>query len=327
MRSLIAVLVIAVILALAWSGGWFWFAGLVERNADSVFAEIARRGVEVDCSDRSVVGFPFAVRFACGKTAVAERSTGTRANLGMVTGGASVFAPTKARIDMSSPVEVQSPHLEAPTEIRWRDAALDVGIGLNGPRDVSFDAVELSAEFALADLPDPGVAAAHAAGTLSPSENGGTDAAVTFTDLALSADGARFPMVSGSASGHLSVSPRALLAGRAGLVAPISARAIDIDLDSGGARFGAEGELSVDAEGVVDGAITLRIAGIEALPEFIAALPPQTQGVANGVVGALYAFGRPTTVDGEPGSEIVVQIERGSARVGLFEFELPRVPL
>ena len=327
MRRLVAVLIILTVLALGWSGAWFWLAGWADRNAASMLTEIAQRGVEVECRDRNVVGFPFAMRIACGETAVAERTTGTRAKLGMVTGGASVFAPTTARIDMASPAEVDSPHLESPAEIHWRDAALDVGIGLNGPRDVSFDAADLSVEFALADLPDPGLVAAHAAGTLAPSEDGGTDAAVTFTDLTVSADGASFPPLSGSASGHLSVPPRALLAGRAGLAAPISAHAIDIALDSGGARLNAVGDISVDAEGILDGAITLRIAGTERLPAFIAALPPQLQSHGNAVVGALLAFGRPTTIDGEPASEVVVEIERSVARIGLFEFGLPRLPL
>ncbi len=327
MRRIVALLIIVATLAVGWSVGWFWLAGMLERNADTVFIEIARRGVEVDCRDRSVIGFPFALRVACAQTGIAERSTGTTARLGTVTGGASVFAPTTARMDMTSPAFVESPLLERPAEIRWRNAGVDVGLGMNGPRDVSFDAAGLSAAFELTDLPDPGLVAARALGTLSPTDDGGTDAAVTFTDLALSANGTAFPPVSGSASGQLSVPPRALLAGRAGLAAPIAARDIDIALDSGGARLSAQGELSVDAEGILDGVITLRIAGAEALSTFIAALPPQTQNLANAVVGALYAFGRPTMVDGQPGSEVVVEIERGAARIGLFEMSLPRLPI
>ncbi len=121
--------------------------------------------------------------------------------------------------------------------------------------------------------------------------------------------------------------PRALLAGRAGLRAPITARDIDVQLDSGGARFSAQGEISVDAEGILDGSITLRIAGTDALPAVIAALPPQLQMHGNAIVGALFAFGRPTKMDGEPASELTIQITRGEARMGVIEFGLPRVPI
>lgn len=327
MRGLIAVVIILVIVAAGWSGAWFWLADWADRQAPGVLSEIARRGVEVECRDRGVVGFPFAMRITCAETDVAERSTGTRAKLGVVTGGASVFAPTTARIDMASPVQVNSPLLEAPAEIRWRDAGVDVGIGLGGPSEVSFDAADLQAVFALADLPDPGLSATRAGGTVAPADDGGTEAAVTFTDLSVSADGAAFPVLSGSASGHLSVPPRALLAGRAGLEAPITARAIDIKLDSRGARLNAIGALSVDADGRLSGEITLRIAGADQLPSFIAQLPPQMQNLGNAFIGALFAFGRPAEIDGDPASEVVVEFERGIARVGLLELGLPRIPL
>ncbi len=329
MRFLVSILILLVVLAAGWSGGWFWLAGWADRNADAVLTEIAQRGVDVDCRDRNVVGFPFAMRLACAETSVAERGTGTRARLGQVTGGASVFAPMTARIDMASPAHLESPHLESPAEIRWNDAAVDIGIGLNGPRDVSFDAAGLSTRLALHGMPDPSVVAAHAAGTLAPAPDGGTDASVTFTDLALSVEGADFPPVSGRASGRLSVPPRALLSGRAGIAAPLSARAIDLDLlmNGGSARLNAVGDLSIDRDGIIDGVITLRIAGAESLPAFIARLPPQLQKAGNAFVGALFAFGSPTMIDGAPASELTVEVTRGEARIGMFAFGLPRLPI
>lgn len=328
MRSLFAIAIILVILAAGWCGGWFWMAGWIDRNAPAVLTRIAERGVEVDCRDRTVVGFPFAMRVACAETAVAERQTGTQATLGRVTGGASVFAPTTARIDMASPVELVSPLLlEKPAEIRWRKAAVDIGVGMNGPRDVSFDAADLSTALALVNLPHPKLQAAHAAGTLAPSDDGGTAASVTFTDLNVSADGVDLPEMSGSASGSLSVPPKALLAGRAGIKLPVSAHAIDINIDSGGARFAATGDISLDATGVLDGTITLRIAGAKAFPALIAMLPPKLQKKGFAAIASAFAVGRPTTIDGEPGSEITVDIVHGEATVGGVSVKLPRVPL
>ena len=57
----------------------------------------------------------------------------------------------------------------------------------------------------------------------------------------------------------------------------------------------------------------------------IAALPDNWQKIANVVVGGLFIFGKPTTLDGQPASEFLLQIERGTARVGPVEFEVPRV--
>src|SRR5262245_4266125 len=91
-RAFISAVVVLVIIAAAWVGGWFWAAGWVDAQAARGLQELAQRGVEVDCRDRGVSGFPFALRVTCGETAVAERSTAARANLAGVNGGASVFA-------------------------------------------------------------------------------------------------------------------------------------------------------------------------------------------------------------------------------------------
>jgi len=171
------------------------------------------------------------------------------------------------------------------------------------------------------------VAARSAAGTLVPAEDGGTNADLSFAQLALSADGTTFPAFDGQASGWLSVPPRALLAGRAGLQAPFSARLIDGSFSHGEARLDAAGEVSIDEEGILDGVITLRIAGTEALPALIAALPPEQRKLGNKVVGGMIAFGSPTSLDGRPASELHVEIERGKAKVGPVTVSLPRLRL
>lgn len=327
MRRAVAAMMIVAILALAWAGGWFWLAGWADRNAAAVFREFAERGIDIECSGRRVIGFPFALRMVCADTAIAERTSGVQARLAGLTGGASVFAPTTAEIALASPAQVQSRFLEGPADVEWEAADVDVGMGLNGPQTLAFSARNVAVMLPLSEIADPRVAAASAAGTLAPSDDGGTDAAVTFVDLAVETEGKVFPKVSGRAAARLSVPPRALLAGRAGVRLPVSARAIDVSLASGDARLDAEGELSLDAQGIVDGSLVLRVAGAEGLPALFATLPPDQQPLANAMAGALFVVGRPTTVDGQPASEISVEIARGVARVGMVEITLPRLRL
>lgn len=326
-RGLIIIVSIIAILAGAWAGGWFWLAAWAESKVPDLLADITERGVEVDCPDRDIVGFPFALRLACAETGIAERSSGTEARLAGLTGGASVFAPMTAAIALNSPAEVASPLLQGPAQIRWHAAEVDVEIGLNGPRGLSFDATNLVADLPLPDAPGSGIVAERAMVTLAPSEDGGTELGLLFSDLAVMANGTPLPPVSGTVSGLLSVPPRDLVSGEISLDPPLTARAIDISLESKGARLDAGGAVSIDAEGVVDGTLTLRIAGADALPAFIAALPPESQRIGNAVVGGLFMFGSPTTLDGQPASELVVEIERGMARVGPVEVAVPRLPL
>lgn len=326
-RRLVTLGLVVLVLAGLWSGAWFALAAWTEGRISTALAEIARRGVEVDCSERDMVGFPFSMKLACGETAVSERSSGTAAEFASLTGGASVFAPMTASIDLASPAQLESPLLAGPATLRWDDTDIDVGMGMSGPQSVSFDASNFSAELTLPELAGAKVAAVSADGTLSPTADGGTDASLAFRGLALSANGASVPPFDGTVSAQLSLPPRALLAGRAALQAPLSASDMRISLTSGAARLDAEGDISVDAEGIVDGAIIVRIAGAEALADFIAALPPERRQLGNAAVGGMLAFGKATTVDGKPGSELLIKIERGLARIGPVEFRLPRVPL
>jgi len=327
-RSLISVVVIVIILAAGWSGGWFWLASWADAKATETLQELSEQGVDIDCANRSVGGFPFALRISCSDTAVAERTTDTQADLAGVTGGASVLAPMTVTIDMASPARVASAQLIEPAEMRWEDAAVNVGMGTNGPRDVTFVAEKLEAAFAVARIPVSKVTAESAQGSLAPSAGGGTSGTFVFSDLRISVDGEELPPMTGIVAGELSVPPRALLAGRAGMQAPVAARSINIALESGGARFKADGEMTVDGEGIVDGNLVFKIAGVEALPDFIAALPEDWRKVGNAVAGGLLVFGKPTTLDGEPASELTLEIERGSASIGpMIEFDLPRLPI
>ncbi len=327
MRRLVALLVIVIILAGVWVGGWFWLAGWIDRNADPALKRIATRGIEVECPNRAVVGFPFAIRVACSEAAVAERTTGTHADLAGATGGASVFRPMTAEIALKSPVRVESPLLDGPVEVRWTKAAVDVGLGMNGPKAVSMDATDLIGAFSLPGFPEQTIAAAAAEAHLAPSSNGGSDVVLSFSDLAFESGGTRYPPLTGSAAAELSVSPRALASGREGIQLPVEAHGINVTIKSGEARFSFEGDLAVGPGGVIDGVMVLRVAGAEALPAFIAALPERFQKIGNAVAAGLFAFGQPTTLDGKQGSEVHVTIAANHAQIGPIEFDLPRLPL
>lgn len=327
-RWLIAGGVILVILALAWTGGWFWLARWAEENASHAFARLAEEGVAVDCAERSIVGFPFALKLACGKTAVAEARTGTRADFAGLNGGASLFSPATARVSLVSPARIDSTLLDGAAEMRWDSAAIGVGLGVNGPRDLSFDASELAAKLSGLPLPIDGISAASAEGSLAPSPEGGSDVSLAFSDLGVSMAGAELPPVSGSAAAELSVPPRALATGRASLQAPVWARNIDVALQSSGAAFQAAGDIAIDAEGILDGELTLKIAGAEALPGLIAKLPQDWQRKANGAVGGIFLFGTPTTLDGKTASELKVKIERSAVSIGDMQLiTLPHIRL
>lgn len=319
MRRLAIVLaLILAVLAIAWTAGWFLLAAWAEQKSADVLGVMEERGISVRCEARDIVGFPFALRMSCAETEIVEGRSGSTALLAGMRGGVSVFAPRTARIEFDAPADVRSPLVPGPAEFSWREAAVQVGIGVNGPREVGFDAADFAASF-----PAGAVKALRADGALAPSEDGGSIAKFSFDRLELTVDGTTYPALDGSVAALLSVPPRALLSGRAALQAPLSARDIKVMLENGEAKLQAEGDIAVDAEGILDGTITLRLAGAEGLSDFIAALPPDARKAGNAIAGAMLAFGRPTELDGAPASELTVEIDRGRAKVGMFETDLP----
>jgi hypothetical protein len=324
-RHLTSLIAIVVVLAVAWSAGWFLLARWADRKSAETLTELADRGVDVGCDNRRVTGFPFSLHIECGPTTVVERITSTRADLAGMRGGANVLTPFTLRIGMTSPAHVDSTLLEGSADARWENAVLRVGVGMNGPKDFALDASKLAADVTGSRFLVRKVAAEAAQAALSPSDGGGSNVELAFADLRLSVADLDLPPVTGVAAVELSVPPRALVLGR--LQAPITSRNINVALQSGGARLRMTGEGAVDAEGVVDADITVIIAGVEALPEFIAALPENWQKIANVIVGGLFIFGKPTTLDGQSASEFLLDIEHGTARVGPVEFEVPRVPI
>ena len=327
-RFAIAILIIVVLLAAAWSGGWYALAGWADRNASAVLTELEQRGIVVDCQERDFVGFPFALKVSCGPTEITEQDSGAQAELAGLTGGASVFAPRTAEFELASPAELALPLLQAPAEFQWNDAELNVGLGMNGPQDVAFSAAALAADIPVPEMPGAAFTAERASGTLTPAPDGGTDVALAFSGLSLQGNGTAIPPFDGTISARLSAPPRSLLAGRVGLSAPLSAENIDVNIVVDEARLQAQGALAVDAEGVLDGTLTLRMTGSEALSAFVAALPAERQRLANAAIGGMLAFGQPTTLDGEQATELVVEIEEGEAQVGVLPpVRLPRLPI
>ena len=77
-------------------------------------------------------------------------------------------------------------------------------------------------------------------------------------------------------------------------------------------------ELSVDPEGVANGKLTVRIAGFESMPAFIASLPEELRRPASAAIGGFMAIGGSARIDGREAREVTLDIEDGEARIGFI---------
>ena len=178
-------------------------------------------------------------------------------------------------------------------------------MGMSGPRDVSFDAAESAGELRASRNsgrePWRRRAQRHARALRRRRHRGGA----RLHRPRARRRTARPSAGDGSASGELSVPPRALLAGRAGLQAPLSAHNIDVALESGEAQAAGARAMSPSTPRESS---TARSRSASPAPRRSPPSSPRCRRSgrrsATPSPAAIFAFGQPATLDGEPASEL-----------------------
>ncbi|MET7247730.1 DUF2125 domain-containing protein [Methylobacterium sp. EM32] len=113
--GLFAPFALLILLALAWSAGWFWLRGKAEGEIDVWFAREAQAGRQWTCKDRSLTGFPFRFELRCTELAFARSDV--RFTTGPVVAVAQVYQPRHVIVEATGPFRVQQGELEA--DVSW----------------------------------------------------------------------------------------------------------------------------------------------------------------------------------------------------------------
>ncbi|WAP68053.1 DUF2125 domain-containing protein [Jiella pelagia] len=118
-RALIGVVLVAVLLAAALSGAWFYLAGRLDDELTRAIEQAAGRGTDITCPDREVFGFPFRIGFRCDSISVVR--AGDRpfeARGGAVRTAAQIYRPNHVVAEVDAPLRVATPEMP-PLDIRW----------------------------------------------------------------------------------------------------------------------------------------------------------------------------------------------------------------
>ncbi|CAN5398131.1 DUF2125 domain-containing protein [soil metagenome] len=140
--------VLVVILAIAWTGFWFYAASQVDGNVDAWRAREAAAGRIYDCADRSVAGFPFRLEVRCSGVSVAlvSQTAGQAAaqpitaKLGEILVVAQIYDPKLLIAEFKAPA-ILSERGQPALVVNWSAARSSI-VGLPGPperADIVFD--------------------------------------------------------------------------------------------------------------------------------------------------------------------------------------------
>ena len=125
----------AALVAVLYSGGWFWLAREGERRLDIVIAETANSGRTAECVNRQIKGYPFRLGLFCDKTAFADDERGIVFNAGALRSAAQVYNPKHAIVELDGPAFVETQDIP-PVELNWSLLNASVRASLPVPQEV-----------------------------------------------------------------------------------------------------------------------------------------------------------------------------------------------
>jgi hypothetical protein len=324
-RNFVLLLVTVVVLVAGWSIYWWVITGRVETMLREALLRPLPDGTVVVCDPLAVGGYPFRVEARCGSTA-ATLPDGATLSAGAFTAVALAYDWRKAIFELDGPLLAQpagGPAVAATWQSARASAARDGRLLRAADLVLEAPVVTVAGnETVRAGHVEAHVRRAPGDGDIPA----GTDAAFSATGLA----SPLLPVPLDVAAVVRIGDGGAALAGRGPLAEgigeePLPVAVRELSLASGAARLRATGDLSVDVEGRLDGALEVTIADPVALAAALRPFLPPDSPLPGALAGAVAAFGRD---DGAGGRTVTVTIRRGRAAIGLIPLgRLPRLPV
>ncbi|CCV11288.1 DUF2125 domain-containing protein [Mesorhizobium sp. STM 4661] len=295
-----------------YSAGWFYLADKVRSETDKAVAELNGNGIEADCANLTVSGYPLSFAISCDNLAYQDDTRNVAVSSGSLNAVTRITRILSPFAELRGPLRTTFPGM-APLWIDWDNLQASVKLSWPLPRRVSLAAEGLSGQTDPADGTDPVelFSAGTAAGQLSP--NGQDIGYVgSFTDLEIdpdAIDGRVLPPLDGSGDVTLK-NGVALIKTQA---RSLRGQAVDItklDLSSGTARITISGPVSVSADGLIDANLMIKLNDPKAVAAILgAAIPEQKRQIETGFAGLALLGNEPS---------MPLKIVKGKASLGFI---------
>lgn len=287
-RRIILLAVFIVVLFGGYSLGWFYVADRVREKIDTIVANLDKAGIAVDCANAEVRGYPFRIGVFCDDLDYGDERRGVFATAGSLRSAAQIYQPMHAVAELDPPLRLTVPGV-VPLWLDWDNLRSSVRIATPLPERLSVEVEGMSGQTDPQDdsetvsLFSAGNAQAH----VRP--NGADlDVAFSFSELEIDPEavaGRALPVMAGSGDATVKEGLAALRSPRPGL----RGRSFDIrslDLSSGTAGISVSGPVSVDANGLVDATLTIRVRDPKTAATLLAtAFPEQKDNIQAGFAG------------------------------------------
>lgn len=330
-RLLLGTLMVLALLAGGWSLYWWSAAETLERAVSEAAGEPASAGgMRFVCEGRSITGFPLHLVLTCDGAAIVAGGL-PDIRLGAVVASARLDNPQTVTADIAGPLNagedaaalLHASWLHGRLNLHFSGASLQQGvITIDKPAVTALGLPPLTAD--MVELMVRHDAAGEGDGDSGP--DGSSTAALTITG-GRSAPGAQ-PL---DASFILAAQDGGRALAGQGLRVPPQGLPLELtrlSLRSGTAAIEARGDLSLKPDGLLDGTLDVRLIDPRAVAGVAAGLAPGFGALADPLVMAVAAFGRPGQAGGRPTSGLTITLSGSRAFVGFIPIgRLPPLPV
>jgi hypothetical protein len=350
---------LVVVLAVGWTGLWFYAAGRAETALTGWRAREARAGRIHNCGSEAIGGFPFRIEVRCRQPSVELRGASKPVTIRAadLVVAVQIYQPTLLIAEFSGPMTVEEQGSSQTYSANWSLGQASVrGTPQNPQRgSLAFDRLVVTRQ---GDSGAPVFTAERFELHGRMAEGSKNDNPVI--EAAVRARGARAPEVHALTATPIDADINALLRGLADLSPkPWSARLREIQarggnleivkarLQQGESIAVTTGSLGLTAKGLLDGQLQMTAIGIEHVLKSLDLESVLSQGrvgaridrldrivpglgaaarknAAPGILAGLGAFGQSATLDGKPAVSVPLRFAEGRAMLG--PFTVGRVP-
>jgi hypothetical protein len=301
---------------LLWTGGWHWMAAIAEDRIRTAMAN-----GQTACTDLEVTGFPFRIGLSCSKASYIAPNGSARIEGLLLRTAAQLYRPGHVIAEVASPVGFAAEGVEGSLAFSSMMAS---SIGLPVPERMSVVAKtpKLSLSMDGVTLPWPEARESQVHLRRSMDEAGtetGIDAALSMTGLMPGADESDVALDLGWTAPEALQALFARAEPNAAMLRATSGVLRDASVRfAGGGSMAASGPLSLSAEGLLSGEVTLVINRHPELPARLGRLASAFGLDASNVAAILSQTG------GEGETRVTVTLREGRAFIGFIP--LGRIP-
>lgn len=311
-HGLLWLVVFAIVLFGLYSAGWFYVAGRIKAEADQAVVALNDQGIDAACTNLQVSGYPLRLNITCDSMAYEDDAGNVAASTGSLNAVTHIYRPLVTVADLDGPLRTTAPGM-APLWLDWDRLQASVSLSWPLPRRISLTGEGLSAQTDPADDSDPVQLFSAGTGTAELSPNGrDLDYSGRFGDLEIdpgAIGGRTLPPLDGSADATLK-NGVALIGARPKSLRGQAMEIGKLDLSSGDAHVFVSGPISVDADGLIDASLTIRLQNPKAVAGILAAAIPEKASQIQQGFAALAMLGN------EP--SMPLRIAKGKASLGFI---------